>query len=160
MLSGDDREGRRRRHAQRDHAEPAASERVSPHSLPVLANGSRVHRGQHSRRLGEASTPGHTMHSSNLSAAVIGLIQDILTGCKILFFFSQISSAIRALAKEASCKDNPYIICGDFNSPPDSPGYELACDGKLSQDAIDTVRSIKLPQVSQLLLSVFIVLCH
>ena len=67
-----------------------------------------------------------------------------------LTFCLQISTAIRALAKEAACKDNPFIICGDFNSPPDSPGYQLARDGRLSGSALDTVRSIDIPQVRAL----------
>ncbi|XP_064595309.1 fibrous sheath CABYR-binding protein-like [Liolophura sinensis] len=53
----------------------------------------------------------------------------------------QISCAIKELVGKASNGNFPHIICGDFNSAPDTPGYQLARDGYLSDEMIQKLQS-------------------
>ena len=47
------------------------------------------------------------------------------------------------LIAQADGSDKPHIICGDFNSTPDSPGYQLARYGYLSEENVKLLREIQ-----------------
>ncbi|XP_060577975.1 myb-like protein X isoform X2 [Ruditapes philippinarum] len=56
----------------------------------------------------------------------------------------QIASAVKEIVSKASGDNFPHIICGDFNSPPMSPGYLVAKDGYPSGDeTINTLMKIE-----------------
>lgn len=57
------------------------------------------------------------------------------------FLVFQISCAIKELVGKANNGSFPHIICGDFNSSPDTPGYQLARDGYLSDEMIQKLQS-------------------
>ncbi|CAH1798443.1 unnamed protein product [Owenia fusiformis] len=64
----------------------------------------------------------------------------------------QISQSIKKVVEVAGGADNPHIICGDFNSQPDTPGYQLACDGYLNDttmNALQALRHVEMPDGSQ-----------
>lgn len=54
----------------------------------------------------------------------------------------QLACAIRELVKLAGGPDKPHFICGDFNSWPDSPPYQLVQDGHLSEKSLTALQSI------------------
>lgn len=54
----------------------------------------------------------------------------------------QLACAIRELVKLAGGPDKPHFICGDFNSWPDSPPYQLVHDGHLSEKSLTALQSI------------------
>lgn len=60
----------------------------------------------------------------------------------------QIASTVKEIVSRAGADDFPHIICGDFNSTPNSPGYLVARDGYPSGEETFT----KLQQVIGLLL--------
>lgn len=56
----------------------------------------------------------------------------------------QIASAVKEIVSKATGDNFPHIICGDFNSPPMSPGYLVARDGYPSGDeTINTLMKIE-----------------
>lgn len=60
----------------------------------------------------------------------------------ILMLCCQLACAIRELVKLAGGPDKPHFICGDFNSWPDSPPYQLVKDGHLSEKSLTALQSI------------------
>lgn len=54
----------------------------------------------------------------------------------------QLACAIRELVKFAGGPDKAHFICGDFNSWPDSPPYQLVQDGHLSEKSLTALQSI------------------
>ncbi|XP_014781402.1 mucin-17 [Octopus bimaculoides] len=55
----------------------------------------------------------------------------------------QIARAIREVVNRAGSDSNPHVICGDFNSSPKSPGYQLASEGYLADAMIQLLQSSK-----------------
>ena len=55
----------------------------------------------------------------------------------------KIAGAIKELVALAGGTDKPHIICGDFNSTPDSPGYQLARDGALNEENVKLLKGMK-----------------
>ncbi|XP_046552245.1 CCR4-Not complex 3'-5'-exoribonuclease subunit Ccr4-like isoform X1 [Haliotis rubra] len=47
----------------------------------------------------------------------------------------QITSAVKHVILQAGGDEFPHVICGDFNSFPTSAGYQLMCDGSLSDSS-------------------------
>lgn len=39
--------------------------------------------------------------------------------------------------------DKPFIVCGDFNSTPDTPTYQFLCDGHLNSESIKELQALK-----------------
>lgn len=55
----------------------------------------------------------------------------------------QIARAIKEVVNRAGNDFNPHVICGDFNSSPKSPGYQLASEGYLADAMIQLLQSSK-----------------
>ncbi|CAE1156954.1 unnamed protein product [Acanthosepion pharaonis] len=55
----------------------------------------------------------------------------------------QIARAIREVVNRAGNDSSPHVICGDFNSFPQAPGYQLASEGYLSDSMIHFLQSSK-----------------
>ncbi|XP_059143429.1 nucleolar protein dao-5-like isoform X2 [Physella acuta] len=54
-----------------------------------------------------------------------------------------VALAVRKLVSKSGSDMNPHIICGDFNSDHNSPGYHLAKEGYLSDNFIQSLQNIK-----------------
>ncbi|XP_041354854.1 muscle M-line assembly protein unc-89-like [Gigantopelta aegis] len=55
----------------------------------------------------------------------------------------QIACAIKEVVNRAGSNDSSHIICGDFNLGSSTPGYQLACDGYLSDASLATLQAIE-----------------
>ena len=69
----------------------------------------------------------------------------------------QVASAIKELVLQAGSDLNPHLICGDFNSTPSSPGYQLARDGYLSDQHIHDLQALNNMDNGDGSVSVFVV---
>lgn len=58
-------------------------------------------------------------------------------------FLFQIARAFREVVNRAGNDSSPRVICGDFNSFPQAPGYQLASEGYLSDSRIHFLQSSK-----------------
>ncbi|XP_046583247.1 CCR4-Not complex 3'-5'-exoribonuclease subunit Ccr4-like [Haliotis rubra] len=54
----------------------------------------------------------------------------------------QIASAVKELVSQAGSDSSPHLLCGDFNSPATSVGYQLARDGYLSDSNIASLQAV------------------
>ena len=54
----------------------------------------------------------------------------------------QVASAIRELVAMAGGADQPHILCGDFNSWPDTSVYQLTQDGYLNDRSMAALQTI------------------
>lgn len=74
----------------------------------------------------------------------------------------QIASAVKEIVSKAGGDNFPHIICGDFNSPPMSPGYLVASDGYPSGDEIINklmeIQGLELPDGKVMICFAFLVL--
>ena len=73
-----------------------------------------------------------------------------LRGWNVFIFSPKVASAIKETVSKAGGDSVPHIICGDFNSPPLSPGYLVARDGYPSGDETITklqqIKGLQLPE--------------
>jgi len=62
----------------------------------------------------------------------------------------QIASAVKEIVGRSGGDSFPHIICGDFNSPPLSPGYLVARDGYPAGDEtinrLMEIQGLQLPE--------------
>ena len=61
---------------------------------------------------------------------------------------TQIASAIKEVVSKAGVDNLPHLICGDFNSPPLSPGYMVARDGYPADETVTKLQEIQGLQLS------------
>ncbi|XP_023932184.1 glucose-repressible alcohol dehydrogenase transcriptional effector isoform X1 [Lingula anatina] len=54
----------------------------------------------------------------------------------------QAAAAVREVVNKAGGAHNPHIVCGDFNSFPDSCAYQLLQDGYLSDNSINQLQEV------------------
>lgn len=73
----------------------------------------------------------------------------------------QIASAVKEIVSKAGGDNFPHIICGDFNSPPMTPGYLVASDGYPSGDEVITklmdIKRLELPDGKVMICLAFLV---
>ncbi|KAK0040079.1 DNA ligase 1-like isoform X3 [Biomphalaria pfeifferi] len=77
---------------------------------------------------------------------------EIITICNIHVLYDlealdvqciEVACAIKELVTNSGSDLNPHIICGDFNSPYNSPAYQLVQDGYLIDNNIKKLQAIK-----------------
>ena len=64
---------------------------------------------------------------------------------KISLFYLKAAATIRELVTLAGGATQPHIVCGDFNSTPDSPVYQLTHEGYLNDSSMAKLQ--QLPEV-------------
>ena len=69
---------------------------------------------------------------------------------RLIYSFNliQISAAINELVRQTGGVDKPHIICGDFNSTPDCPCYQLICDGSINDKNRKLLQDIRMIEMS------------
>ena len=72
------------------------------------------------------------------------LLSSLLVYLKFVLLnaFCQVACAIRELVSMAGGADKPHIICGDFNSTPDSSVYQLTKEGYLNDSSVTKLQEI------------------
>ena len=61
-----------------------------------------------------------------------------------MLYYFQIALAANTLAQFAGDSNSALILCGDFNTEPHMPAYQLLSDGGLSDHSIETLRKFEI----------------
>ena len=63
-----------------------------------------------------------------------------------LFVF-QVACAIKEMVTLAGGAQNPHVICGDFNSAPDTPAHQLTLEGYLNDNTMNKLQALDTVQL-------------